>query len=383
MELADPSPDKLAEAVRDADALVVRMRAHVTARIIENAPKLRVIGRAGASLDHIDVRAALKRNITVVHAPTAAVRSVAEFAVALMLACLRRITWYDRRVREGQFESLRAPYGHEFRHLTIGLLGDGPVADEVARICHDGFGATQLAHVPDAAEPVPSGATPVSLAELLSRSDALSIHISAGERWNGLVGVEQLARMKPSAVLVNTSRGNVVDNAALAEALKTHRLAGAAIDVFDAEPPGAEHPLRNAPNCILTPHIAAATQDVTDGYFGLAESNREAEPGSSSASGSACRASRQAKPPGPGRRILRTWDSVESCHDSRSTARRSRRFRSQAVGSHSFLSPRALAGRRQRRGSPWLADRRLGPRNGPAGRSPRYARHRRIGASAG
>lgn len=271
-ELKDPTPEELIEAVREADALVIRARSHVTARVIDAATKLRVIGRAGPSLDHIDIKAAQRKKITVVYTPMAQVASTADFTVAMILACSRRIGWYDRKVREGQFETLRTPHGREFGRLTIGLLGGGPVAGEVARIFRAAFHSRVLNHAPEGIEPIAvEGVTPVGMDELLSECDVLSLHLPSTDIFNHLVGEEQLRKMKATACVVNTSRGTVIDNHALGDALKTHRLAGAAIDVFDAEPLPIGHPLRNAPNCTLTPHVAAQTLDAAESYLTVAE----------------------------------------------------------------------------------------------------------------
>ncbi len=271
VELEDSSPNSLINALSDADALLVRTRSHVTARIIDAAPRLRVIGRAGASLDHIDMKAAERRNITVVYTPTVQVVSIAEFTVAIILATSRRILWYDRQVRDGQFDTLRTPYGREMRNQTIGLLGGGPVADEVCRIMREGFHARVIAHTPETSGPPVDAAEAVDLRTLLRESDVLSIHMPPLEKFNRMIGAEELAQMKHTACVINTSRGRVIVNEALAEALKTRQLAGAALDVFDAEPLPVAHPLRNAPKCILTPHIAGLTLDVAYGYAGVAD----------------------------------------------------------------------------------------------------------------
>ncbi|MEE8169136.1 MAG: NAD(P)-dependent oxidoreductase [Phycisphaerae bacterium] len=271
VELSDSSPTALIEAVTEADALVVRSRAHITARVINAAPKLRVIGRAGSSLDHIDMRAALRRQITVVYTPLAQVPSIADYTVTMILACARRLFWYDRKIRAGQFDTLRTPFGREIRNLTIGLLGGGAVAHEVARICRDGFRARVIVHEPECVPPQDHDATRVDLDTLLREADVLSIHMAQRPQFIKMIGERELALMKPTACVVNTSRGSIVDNQALAEALKRQHLAGAALDVFDAEPLPTAHCLRNAPNCILSPHIAAMTLDVPEEYYRVAE----------------------------------------------------------------------------------------------------------------
>lgn len=265
IEAADGSPAALIELLPGALGLVVRVKTHVTARMIEAGAALRVIGRAGPSLDHVDLRAAARRGIVVVYAPTAQTASIAEFIVGQMLACVRRLAWFDRKVRENQFERVRLETGgRELRCLTIGLLGGGPVADAVAAILSRGFGARVIACAPPGVEGPGDGVVRVEMDTLLAESDVLSVHLPQRPELTRFLSTEALAKMKPTAVLVNSSRGSVIDHAALAERLKTRRLGGAAIDVFDAEPLPLTHPLRNAPHCLLTPHIAANTADAND-----------------------------------------------------------------------------------------------------------------------
>lgn len=270
--MLDASPEELREAIRDADALMVRNRSHITAGIIDSASHLRVIGRAGSSLDHIDIKAAQRKGVTVVYTPLAQVKSAAEFTVALIFACGRRIPWYDRKIRENQFESLRTPYGREFSRITLGLFGGGPVAEEVARVFSTAFGTRILSHAPTGTEPVATdGTQTVDVETLLKESDVVSLHLPGSDGRQRYLGEQQLRLMKPTAHVINTSRGSAIDYQALGDALKTKRLGGAAIDVFDAEPLPLNHPLRNAPCCILTPHVAAATLDVHEAYLTVAD----------------------------------------------------------------------------------------------------------------
>jgi D-3-phosphoglycerate dehydrogenase len=217
------------------------------------------------------MRAARSRNIPVVFTPTAQVRSIAEYCVAMILASARRLLWYDRKVREGQYDALRVYFGREIRNLTVGVLGGGEVARDVARILHAGFDARLIQHAPQDVEGLGPPSTAVDFDGLLRQSDVLTIHLPQNHHFTGILGAAQLALMKPTACLVNTSRGNALDLRAVAEALKTHALGGAALDVFDSEPLPLAHPLRNAPHCILSPHVAAHTHDVIDGYFSVTD----------------------------------------------------------------------------------------------------------------
>ncbi|MCG8407367.1 MAG: hypothetical protein MI923_19385 [Phycisphaerales bacterium] len=269
--LENSAPDTLIPALRDADALLVRARTHVTARIIDAAPHLKVIGRASPTVDHIDLRATKKRAIRVVYAPHAAVLSSAEFTLGLILAAHRRIPFLDRQLREGNFEAIRHPAGHEISRQTIGLLGFDAVAEKLGCIISNAFGSRIIHHDPFGGKPTSFEADAVSLDDLLSNTDILSIHLRMSEETRGFMNADRIRRMKTSAVLINTSRGAIVDTKALAEALKKRFIAGAALDVFENEPLSVNHPLCQEPNCILTPHVAGATLDASARRFNVAE----------------------------------------------------------------------------------------------------------------
>ncbi len=269
--LENSSPDSMIRALPDADALLVKSRAHVTARIIEAGRNLKVIGRASSTIDHIDLRAARRRDICVVYTPNATVNSTAEFVIATALLLNRRIFYYDQQIREGRFDVARHPSGHEFGRRTLGLLGVDLVAERVAEIASSAFGSTIIHHdpLPEASSSKPGEA--VILEELLQRADFLSVHARLTPETRGILNRDTLALMKKDAIVINVTRGALIDTEALAEALQTRTLGGAAIDVFESEPLPLHHPLRRAPNCILTPHIAGATLDATDGRFTVTE----------------------------------------------------------------------------------------------------------------
>ncbi|MFQ5412456.1 MAG: NAD(P)-dependent oxidoreductase, partial [Phycisphaerae bacterium] len=270
--LGNSAPDTLIAALPDADALLVRGKAHVTARIIDAAPRLKVIGRASPNIDHIDLRAASRRDIRVVYSPHAAVSSCAEFTLGLILAVHRRILFYDRDLRAGKFETLRNPTGREIGRETIGLLGIDPIANQLGAILSTAFGCKILYHDPYGNLPELFQGESVGLDALLGNADILSIHLRLTKETRGLLNAQQIHKMKTTAVLVNTSRGAVVDTLALAEALQQRRIAGAALDVYEAEPLPTQHPLREASlNCILTPHVAGATLDASEGRFKVAD----------------------------------------------------------------------------------------------------------------
>jgi D-3-phosphoglycerate dehydrogenase len=261
--LEDSAPDKLLQAVGEADALVIRGKAHITARILDGAPRLKVIARASPTIDHIDLRAVNRRNIPIVYAPHVAVASTAEFTLALVLALHRRVVTLDRQMREGKYDSLRTPKGHELGGLTLGLLGLDGVAETLGRMCKAAFGMPLLYHDPAKRAPTEFTGEAVSLDALLQRADIVSVHLPNSPNYRGLLNAARLSKMKPTALLVNTSRGTVIDTHALAVALKKQQLGGAALDVHETEPPPMDHPIRTAPNCILTPHVAGATLDAS------------------------------------------------------------------------------------------------------------------------
>lgn len=269
--LADSSPQSILAAVANADALLVRNKAHVTARIIDAAGQLKVIGRAAPNIDHIDLRAAGRRKIPVVFAPHMAVTSTAEFTLAMILALQRRLPAFDRQIRKGQFEALRTPSGRELAHETIAFLGIDSVAERLGRILHAAFGSRIVFHDLAGKTPVEFPAQPLGLDELLAAADILVVHLPMSSATRRLLDADRIAKLRPTAIVVNASRGGVIDTTALAHALHTRRLAGAALDVFEVEPLPMKHPIRRAPNCLLTPHVAAATIDAASSRFQVAD----------------------------------------------------------------------------------------------------------------
>jgi len=258
--------EALRAAVADADALLVRTYSRVTAEVIAEAKahgRLKVIGRAGVGVDNIDVRAAWEAGIPVVHTPAACTDAVAELVVGLIVAVHRRICELDSRVRQGEFAKLRSQaLRPELQHLTLGIIGMGRIGRAVGRRMHLGMGMRvvyydirQIGYLPFVAHPLES-------AEAVYReADIVSLHVPLTRRTRGMINADTLRCFKPGACLINTSRGPVVEAAPLAEALREGRLAGAAIDVFDPEPPPPDHPLLDAPHCVLTPHIGSRSQE--------------------------------------------------------------------------------------------------------------------------
>jgi D-3-phosphoglycerate dehydrogenase len=241
---------------------VVRSETKVTARVLDAAPRLEVVGRAGVGVDNIDVAAATARGIYVVNAPYGNVVAAAEHAIALMLALLRHVAAADRSVRAGEWT--RGKFvGRELRAKTLGLVGIGRVGSLVARRAA-GFEMQVIAHDPFATEAVARslGARLVELDDLLATADVVSLHAPLTDRTRGLIDATALGKMKPTAILVNCARGELVDAEALADALERDSIAGAALDVYATEPLPAEARLRRAPRSLLTPHIAGSTVEA-------------------------------------------------------------------------------------------------------------------------
>jgi D-3-phosphoglycerate dehydrogenase len=249
----------LIAAVGTCDALLVRSQCRVTRRVLDAAPRLRVIGRAGVGLENIDVAAAEERGVAVLHTPEAATDAVADLTLALMLALVRRLSCYDHQVRQGIFHEARTAALREMADLTVGIIGFGRIGQAVGRRCHYGFGMPVLYNDIASIRPPGFPAQAVAKQDLYRQSDIVSLHVPLTEATRGLIDREALAQFKTDAILINTARGAVVDSTALAAALRDGRLAGAGLDVFDPEPLPLHHPLLSAPNTLFTPHIGART----------------------------------------------------------------------------------------------------------------------------
>ena len=252
----------LAPLLSDVDALIVRSETKVTASLMDRAPRLAVVGRAGVGVDNIDVPAATERGVYVVNAPLGNIVAAAEHAIALALALLRKIPEADRSVRAGEWTRSKL-MGRELRGKTLGLIGIGRVGSEVARRCA-AFEMKVIAFDPFASEAGAraAGAQLVELDELFARADVISLHTPLTDQTRGMINASTLAKMKPTAILVNASRGEVVDPQALADALANGTIAGAALDVYPTEPLAADSPIRGAPRTVLTPHIAGSTSEA-------------------------------------------------------------------------------------------------------------------------
>ena len=263
---ADPSlvdePERLRDALADADALIVRNRTQVTAALLDGAPQVKVVGRLGVGLDNIALGACKDRGVRVFPATGANARAVAEYVIATSLMLLRGAYLSSAAVAQGQWPRAALSNGREAAGGTMAVIGFGGIGQLVAQLAC-GIGMRVAGYDPqvpaDAACWQETGAQGMSFDDALRAADVVTVHVPLVESTRNLLGAAQLAMLKPHAVVINTSRGGVVDESALACALKQGRLGGAALDVFADEPLKAGSPLAGAPNLILTPHIAGLT----------------------------------------------------------------------------------------------------------------------------
>ncbi len=250
-------------ALAGAEALLVRSATRVDAEALGHAPRLKVVARAGVGLDNVDVPAATDRGVMVVNAPTSNIVSAAEHAIGLLLAVARRIPAADASLRRGQWK--RSSFsGVELSGKTVGVVGLGKVGQLVAQRLA-AFGTELIAYDPyvSPARAAQLGIELIDLDELLSRADAISIHLPKTPETLGLIGADQLAKTKPGVLIVNAARGGLVDEQALADAVRRGQVGGAGIDVFATEPCTAS-PLFELPQVVVTPHLGASTTEAQD-----------------------------------------------------------------------------------------------------------------------
>jgi D-3-phosphoglycerate dehydrogenase len=259
----DQLPDGLAAALADTDALVVRSAVQVDDALMEKAPKLRVIGRAGVGVDNIDAEAATRRGIVVMNTPGANAVAVAELTIGLMLALARKLPAANASMHAGKWEKKNLQ-GAELRGKTLGILGLGRIGMEVAKRAK-GFGLEILGSDPfvSAAVAREAGIKLVTLDELIAGSDYLTLHVGLTPQTTGVINAKTLAKMKKGVRIINCARGELIEDADLVAALKSGQVAGAALDVFAVEPP-KESPYFELDNVILTPHVAGSTGEAQE-----------------------------------------------------------------------------------------------------------------------
>src|SRR5437870_10839284 len=255
--------DTLNGEIAGADALIVRSATKVTADLLDQAKKLRAVGRAGVGVDNIDLDEATKRGVLVMSTPGGNAISVAEHTFALLLALARQVPRLDKAIHEGRWEKSSAA-GTEVRGKTLGLIGLGRIGSEVA-VRAEAFDMRVLAYDPfiseAAAREVSVELVPLDI--LLAQSDFVSLHTALSPATQNLISVATIEKVKRGARIINTARGELVDEAALAEALRSGQLAGAAVDVFSEEPP-KNSPLVGLPYVIATPHVAGSTAEAQE-----------------------------------------------------------------------------------------------------------------------
>jgi glyoxylate reductase len=264
-ERTSPPPDELRRGVADAEGLLSLLTDKIDADLIAAGPRLRAISNYAVGVDNIDLAATTARGIPVGHTPGVLTDSTADMALALMLAAARRIVEADGVVRRGDWLTWEPDFliGHDLHGATVGIVGYGRIGRAVARRL-EGFGCEVI-------RTSRSGGLP--LEELLEGSDFVTLHVPLSDETRGLIGEAELTRMKPTAYLVNTARGQIVDQAALGRALREGRIAGAALDVTDPEPLPADDPLLKAPNLTVVPHLGSATHATREAMADVAVDN--------------------------------------------------------------------------------------------------------------
>jgi D-3-phosphoglycerate dehydrogenase len=262
------SEDRLSERIADAEIVInIRSSSRFTEKVFRSAPRLRLLSLWGTGTDNVDLAAATRYGVTVTNTPGVSAISIAEHSLALMLAVARRIPQIDAEVRGGAW-----PRGSvsQLHGKTVGIIGLGAIGRQLARIAA-GVGMRVIAWT---LHPNPALGVPlVNKDELLRSADVVSLHLRLSPLTRGFLGAPELALMKPTAILINTARGPIVDEAALVDALRSGRLAGAGLDVFETEPLPPGHALAQLPNVVLTPHSAGVTPEALEAGLQMAVDN--------------------------------------------------------------------------------------------------------------
>jgi len=262
IQILSGKPEDLRKALPEVEGWMIRSRTKVTADLLAHAPLLKIIVRVGVGLDNVDLEEASRRGILVTNTPGATAVSVAEFTLGLLLALFREIPQAAQSLKEGQWEKHRF-VGYEVAGKTLGILGLGRIGTEVAkRALALGMRVYGFRRSPLTQEETAMGIIPGSPDEVLARSDVLSLHLPLTPETRHFFSRETFSRVKSGVYLINCARGGIVDEKALLEALEEGRVAAAALDVFEVEPPPPDHPLLRHPRVIATPHIAAETEEA-------------------------------------------------------------------------------------------------------------------------
>ena len=258
--IADSDPEKFNTHIHDSEAVLLSSAYKITEDLIDKAKNLKVISRTGVGVDNVDVDAATKKGIMVLNTPYANSMSVAEHTVALIVAVSKQLLLYDSELRNGNFNIRRSSKSMEIDEKTLGLIGCGRIGRFVAEKCRAAFNMKVIGYDPYIKDL--EGITLYKdIEEIFRRSDFISLHIPLTDETRKMVGEKLLSLMKPTAYIINTARGGIIDEYALADKLKNDEIAGAALDVFASEPVEPNNPLLSLKNVILTPHTAALTKE--------------------------------------------------------------------------------------------------------------------------
>jgi D-3-phosphoglycerate dehydrogenase len=265
LQAPDATPQSVAPLMAQADAVVLRTGIKMSQELLAGADRLMTISRTGAGFDNVDLAAATQKGVIVSSSLGSNTTTVAEHALALILALSKRLSALDRELRKGNFRIRYAYLPGDLRGKTLGVVGFGRIGREIARICHAAFGMQVAAHddlLPEGAKAGVRGWVEfMGLEEVCRQADVITLHVPLTAETRGLIDRRLLSVMKPEAIIINTSRGGVIDEADLADALRSRMIAGAGLDVFAEEPPRSDHPLFGLDNAILTPHAAALTRE--------------------------------------------------------------------------------------------------------------------------
>lgn len=265
--------EEFVEEAKDVDAIIVKARDRVTKKIIESSPNLKVVSKCGAGIDNIDVKIATQRKVLVVRAPGVNANAVAEHALALMFSTMRKIPLAMAHLKAGGWRGGKL-VGDELSESTVGIIGLGSIGMLVAKKLK-GFDVKILAYDPYVAEERAAevGASLVDLETLVRESEVITIHALLTQETKHLIGEEQFKKMKPTAYIVNTARGAIIDEKALYKALKEGRIAGAGLDVFEEEPAKQNNPLFQLENVVVTPHIGDSARRSTEKLYEYSAEN--------------------------------------------------------------------------------------------------------------
>ncbi len=260
------TPEDVLAQAGDAEVLLLSWKNIVPPAVMDALPNVRLIIRWGVGYDQIDVAAATARGIAVGNAPKYASEDVAEQAIALLLSCARRVSWFHHRMQRGEWSAANSNKIYRMKGRTLGLIGIGRIGAAVARRAI-GLGLNVIAYdkvlSDDAVRAV--GATPRSMDQVLAESDYISVHVPLSAATRHLINAECFAKMRQGAIIINTSRGPVIDEAALIDAINSGHLGGAGLDVFEQEPLAKDSPLRSMEHVVITPHMAAYSEEAWHG----------------------------------------------------------------------------------------------------------------------